>query len=349
MTLYPKLIMDALATVTYAGTKKNLVESEMVADQPAINGNKVTVEKQLAGVLDGYYTYFVGGELVSQYNPETQQDEYFYSPIEQMTFDYDAEKNSLTSNDCLLVAAGENLLAEGYMTVAFNPYEDVAMKPATPIVGEDYLPYNTENGSCFVTVYVPTEDVDGNYIDASKLTYSVYIDGELFTFNPEFYFYFEEPITQIEYGFIDDYRFQDLGGGRVAIEINKESPYYEELRQLTADITARTMQAQADINIKNLQDTQRINAENLEDTLRHQREEAARAQRLQTESNFTGAFTTSVLAPFLSFFFFAASMVLKEAPTTRASAMIRVFFIVLLLHCNKFNLEDQGRERRNLT
>ena len=41
--LYPKLIMDALATVTYAGTKKNLVESEMVADQPAINGRKVKV------------------------------------------------------------------------------------------------------------------------------------------------------------------------------------------------------------------------------------------------------------------------------------------------------------------
>ena len=36
MTLYPKLIMDALATVTYAGTKKNLVESGMVADQPTV-------------------------------------------------------------------------------------------------------------------------------------------------------------------------------------------------------------------------------------------------------------------------------------------------------------------------
>jgi ATP-binding protein involved in chromosome partitioning len=36
MTLYPKLIMDALATVTYAGTKKNLVESEMVADTPVV-------------------------------------------------------------------------------------------------------------------------------------------------------------------------------------------------------------------------------------------------------------------------------------------------------------------------
>ncbi|MBR0050140.1 MAG: Mrp/NBP35 family ATP-binding protein [Prevotella sp.] len=36
MTLYPKLIMDALATVTYAGTKKNIVESQMVADTPVV-------------------------------------------------------------------------------------------------------------------------------------------------------------------------------------------------------------------------------------------------------------------------------------------------------------------------
>ena len=43
MTLYPKLIMDALATVTYAGTKKNLVESGMVADTPSIDGMKVRV------------------------------------------------------------------------------------------------------------------------------------------------------------------------------------------------------------------------------------------------------------------------------------------------------------------
>jgi len=40
MTLYPKLIMDALATVTYAGTKKNLVESGMVADTPSVAAPK---------------------------------------------------------------------------------------------------------------------------------------------------------------------------------------------------------------------------------------------------------------------------------------------------------------------
>ena len=36
MTLYPKLILDALATVTYPGTKKNLVESEMIGDTPSV-------------------------------------------------------------------------------------------------------------------------------------------------------------------------------------------------------------------------------------------------------------------------------------------------------------------------
>lgn len=74
-----------------------------------------------------------------------------------------------------------------------------------------------------------------------------------------------------------------------ALEIDKESPYYEELRQLTAGNTARTMNAQTDVNIQNLKDTQRINAENMEETLRIQCEEAQRAQRLQTETNFIGA------------------------------------------------------------
>lgn len=42
MTLYPKLILDALATVLYPGTKKNLIESEMVAEDIHIDGMKVS-------------------------------------------------------------------------------------------------------------------------------------------------------------------------------------------------------------------------------------------------------------------------------------------------------------------
>ena len=36
MTIYPKMIVEALQTVTYAGTKRNIVESEMLADQPVV-------------------------------------------------------------------------------------------------------------------------------------------------------------------------------------------------------------------------------------------------------------------------------------------------------------------------
>ena len=42
MTLYPKLILDALATVRYPGTGKNLVEAEMVADNLRIESMKVS-------------------------------------------------------------------------------------------------------------------------------------------------------------------------------------------------------------------------------------------------------------------------------------------------------------------
>ncbi len=73
-----------------------------------------------------------------------------------------------------------------------------------------------------------------------------------------------------------------------AIDVDKENPYYKELRQLTAGNTGRTMNAQTDLNIKNMQDMQAINRENMEETLRIQHEEAQRAQRLQTETNFIG-------------------------------------------------------------
>lgn len=74
-----------------------------------------------------------------------------------------------------------------------------------------------------------------------------------------------------------------------AIEVDKESNGYKELRKVTADQTSKTIEAQTDINLKNLEEMQRINAENLDQSLQIQREEAQRAQKLQTETNYLGA------------------------------------------------------------
>ena len=73
------------------------------------------------------------------------------------------------------------------------------------------------------------------------------------------------------------------------LEIDKASPYYQEVYRLTAGLQAMTMEAQTDVNIKNLKDTQELNRQNMEETMRIQREEAQRAQRLQTETQFMGA------------------------------------------------------------
>jgi hypothetical protein len=74
-----------------------------------------------------------------------------------------------------------------------------------------------------------------------------------------------------------------------SLEMDQESEGYKKLLKVTRDQQEKMYAAQTDVNIKNLNDMQSINAGNMEETLRIQREEAQRAQKLQTETNFIGA------------------------------------------------------------
>jgi membrane protease subunit (stomatin/prohibitin family) len=91
--------------------------------------------------------------------------------------------------------------------------------------------------------------------------------------------------TRIE----NDFGVNMKGFDLAAIEVDKESRGYFELRKVTAQQATKTIEAQTDVSIKNLQDTQAINAQNMAESLRIQREEAQRAQKLQTETGFIGA------------------------------------------------------------
>ena len=87
----------------------------------------------------------------------------------------------------------------------------------------------------------------------------------------------------------NDFGVNMKGFDLATIDVDKESQAYAELRKITAEQITKTTVAQTDVNIKNMADMQSINALNMEDTLRIQREEAQRAQKLQTETNFIGA------------------------------------------------------------
>ena len=74
-----------------------------------------------------------------------------------------------------------------------------------------------------------------------------------------------------------------------AVEPDKDSDGYKDLRRLTAEQQSKTIEKQTEVNLQNIEDSQRINRENMEEILRIQREEAQRAQRLQSETTFIGA------------------------------------------------------------
>lgn len=69
-----------------------------------------------------------------------------------------------------------------------------------------------------------------------------------------------------------------------AIEVQKDSHGYKELRSITADLVKNTAVAQNELSIKNMQDAQRIGVSNAEESLRVSRQETQRGQRLRTES-----------------------------------------------------------------
>jgi membrane protease subunit (stomatin/prohibitin family) len=84
-----------------------------------------------------------------------------------------------------------------------------------------------------------------------------------------------------------------------AIEVQKESPGYKELRSITADLVKNTTIAQNELTIKNMQDAQRIGATNAEESLKVGRQESQRGQRLKTESANLAAHTANLNADVL--------------------------------------------------
>ena len=84
MQLYPKLIIDALEHVVYAGTKKNIIESGMLKDDIRISGNRVSFTLLFEKPTDPFLKstmksaeaaihYYVGKDVEVTIKSETRQ------------------------------------------------------------------------------------------------------------------------------------------------------------------------------------------------------------------------------------------------------------------------------------
>ena len=84
---------------------------------------------------------------------------------------------------------------------------DVAATPATPSI-EWYDDYEA------FSITIPSTDVDGNYINPDKLTYTLVIDGEDFTFTTDRYEAFAEDLTALPYNFTDGWDVYSSGADK---------------------------------------------------------------------------------------------------------------------------------------
>lgn len=179
------------------------------------SASKVTMPKSAYAGTDGEYYYYLQASDVE----EAYDEEGYYSPIitpaaQPLTFTLDLNAKTLTTDGNLSVVAGEPEEEYWYDLATYIAPEiryqnrKAGTAPMAPLElfddGSDELyPY--------IGFYLPQTDVDGNLLDADRLFYQVYLDGELYTFKRSEYLELTENITDVPYTFSDEYDFEVYG------------------------------------------------------------------------------------------------------------------------------------------
>lgn len=117
----------------------------------------------------------------------------------QFKVEADQKTYTLVSDWILTLNYDLTMPMDGFKSPHIFAYAgDVPAVPAAPT-----LQFFSE-ADLMLQFKVPSEDAEGNYINAEHLSYRFYLDGKLYTFTPEFYQMLTEPMTDIPYAFTDN-------------------------------------------------------------------------------------------------------------------------------------------------
>lgn len=159
------------------------------------------------------FLYFVGATYTNNEAYDEEFDYHYtyrtyeYQPT--LVFDYDAAASRLTTSGdvCLLINQGIGSTGQfAPVSVGLQPefvgFEEHAATPASPSV-LDYGVYYDDYGYDVAEFFVPTKDVDGNYITTDKLYYIVWTRLRAETLplvlDPDIYEGLDRTITEIPY------------------------------------------------------------------------------------------------------------------------------------------------------
>lgn len=195
-----------------AGLNANTPEAAIVGN---IADGKVTFasDQYIGNSAYDIFLYMVGANYttVDAYDEEFDfhysYQQYEYLP--NLVFDYDAADRRLTSSGNVALLVNQGVGATNVFTptvVGLQPYflgfDEMAATPADPSV-IDYGFYYDEYGYDVAEFFIPTKDVDDNYIATDKLYYIVWTRrgdvSEPLVLTPDVYEGLDNELTEVPY------------------------------------------------------------------------------------------------------------------------------------------------------
>lgn len=171
------------------------------------DGDGYVFPNQYLGPVDevGYHAFFRPGFYA--YPESTGIKSIGVSDTIRMAFDKESRVFA-TQDTCLwMVAAGNGKLSYFQLNEAprMVPYlEKEVVSLSNPEI-IDYMAPGDYGMPGSLTVYLPPFDGDGNWVSPEYLTFNIFINGELFVFDPDYYGEFDYPVEDLPYNIPFDY------------------------------------------------------------------------------------------------------------------------------------------------
>lgn len=198
-----------------AGLNKNIPSGWA---KGTISGNKATFSGHQYMGLDSVTASYAFFEPVSRsmvWDSEIGDSIESLTLADAITFDYDADKGTLSTDSTFVANQGYKMFNQvfTYDGATIEPWTE---KAATPLAVDastmSYMPFSEEYGYGLLA-FAPSEfDADGYILDANKLYYSIYLDDDVLTIDPDDYTLFPYETTEIPFTYSDMLDFVNYAG-----------------------------------------------------------------------------------------------------------------------------------------
>lgn len=198
-----------------AGLNKNIPSGWA---KGTISGNKATFSGHQYMGLDSVTASYAFFEPVSHnmvWDSEIGDSIESLTLADAITFAYDADKGTLSTDSTFVANQGYKMFNQvfTYDGATIEPWTE---KAATPLAVDastmSYMPFSEEYGYGLLA-FAPSEfDADGYILDANKLYYSIYLDDDVLTIDPDEYKLFPYETTEIPFTYSDMLDFVNYAG-----------------------------------------------------------------------------------------------------------------------------------------